>query len=142
MIKCCVRLNNAKAIGKSCCRKIHGSLCEAEKHYLEKLAVYCRGIRLNCFVEIGQRKNATYYQCSNQYSMIWILSWKSTSTSLSLGMEEHMRPNLAKNWVHFGSFMPITLNQLAFGSLNANQQYTKSVYLQNKPCYGSSSDPF
>ena len=29
--------------------------------------------------------------------------------------------NLTKNCMHFASFAPITLNQLAFGSLNANQ---------------------
>ena len=130
MIECCVCLNDVEAVGKSCCRKIHGFLCEAEKHYLEKLAVDCHGVRLNCFVEIGQRKDVTIcYQCSHRYSMIWILSWKSTSTSLLLGMEEHTCPNLAKNCVHFVSFAPITLNQLAFGLLNVNQQYTKSVYL-------------
>jgi len=36
-------------------------------------------------------------------------------------------------------FAPIKPNQLAFGSLNANQSSTKSV---NKLCNGSAPDPF
>ena len=64
MIKCCVCLNDAEAVGKSRCRKIHGSSCEAEKHYLEKLAMDSRGVRLNRFLKIGPRKDATIcYQC-------------------------------------------------------------------------------
>jgi len=39
------------------------------------------------------------------------------------------------------SFVPIKPNQLAFGSLNANQRSTKSVDLLNKPCNESAPDP-
>ena len=64
MIECYVCLNDAEAVGKLCCRKIHGSSCEAEKLYLENLAVDYHGVRLNCFIEIGQRKDATIcYHC-------------------------------------------------------------------------------
>ena len=57
-------LNDAEAVGKYYCRKIHGSSWEAEKYYLEKLAMDSWGIRLNHFVKIGPRKDATIcYQC-------------------------------------------------------------------------------
>ena len=64
MIECCMCSNDAEAVGKSRCRKIHEPSCEVEKLYLENLAVNCRGVRLNCFIEIGQRKDATIcYHC-------------------------------------------------------------------------------
>jgi len=58
---------DVEAVGKTRCKKFHGSPCEAERVYLNKIVLDCRGIGSNCFKEIGQRQDAIIcYQCSQK----------------------------------------------------------------------------
>ena len=54
MIECCVCSVDVDPVGKTHCRKIHGSSCEAQKQHLNSLVLECCGIGLNHFTEIRE----------------------------------------------------------------------------------------
>ena len=57
MIECYVCSVDVESVGKTRSRKIHGSSCEVEKQYLNRIALECRGVGLNHFTKIGERQH-------------------------------------------------------------------------------------
>ena len=123
MIECCVCSVDVESVGKTCSRKIHGSSCEVEKQYLNRIALECRGVGLNHFT------GSTFGERPIGRPLWSLLSTRSTLSSLLKPALSDCCSDTRVRVVTYASFAPIELNQLAFGSLNANQQYTKSVYL-------------
>ena len=119
MIECCVCSVDVESVGKTCSRKIHGSSCEVEKQYLNRIELECRGVGLNHFTKIGE--GSTFGERPIGTPLWSLLSTRSTLSSLLKPALSDCCSDTRVRVVTYASFAPIKLNQLAFGSLYANQ---------------------
>ena len=64
MRECCICSTDVEAVGKSRCKRLHGSSCLREKEYLNKITTEWHGVSLADVKDISQNPDAIIcYSC-------------------------------------------------------------------------------